>query len=290
MENKNRKDQIEEVLENQNYILDAIKNLNERLVVIEENVDDDKLKYLKEIIESQSMIDEILVRNSDDVALMQKAKVKTDESLRELDSKIKVLDKELEMKYPQRETTNEDEPDIMENIVCRHHNGGFCKHRSWCRYKHPLKVCESFLKDGKCNDEKCSSRHPKICRYQMDGCSRGDSCAYLHKSYQEKEKSDEKDIEMVDANEYVRSDNRKEHIGKDLKCDNCQSDNAKSHCKKCNKFFCDKCELKVNNESILEFFISQKYENYTCSTVHLDKIADQILFDEFLLSLTENLL
>ena len=36
MENKNRFEQIEEVLENQNIIFDAVKNLNERLVAIEE--------------------------------------------------------------------------------------------------------------------------------------------------------------------------------------------------------------------------------------------------------------
>ena len=94
------------------------------------------------------MIDKILVRKSDDVALILKSKVKT---------------VELKKKYPQSQNTNVDEPDIKENIVCRHRNGGFCMHRSWCRYTHTLKVCESCLMDGKCSDEKCSSRHPKTC-------------------------------------------------------------------------------------------------------------------------------
>ena len=44
MDKKFRKDQIEEILENQNYILDAVKNLDERLKAIEENIDDDRIK------------------------------------------------------------------------------------------------------------------------------------------------------------------------------------------------------------------------------------------------------
>ena len=56
---KNKKDQIEELLENQNFILDAVKNLNERL----------------EAIESSSDIDGVIVKNnSDDIALMKKIK------------------------------------------------------------------------------------------------------------------------------------------------------------------------------------------------------------------------
>ena len=35
--------QIEEVLENQNIIFDAVKNLNERLEAIEERIDNEKL-------------------------------------------------------------------------------------------------------------------------------------------------------------------------------------------------------------------------------------------------------
>ena len=27
--------------------------------------------------------------------------------------------------------------------MCRHHNRGYCKHKSACRYKHPQNVCES---------------------------------------------------------------------------------------------------------------------------------------------------
>ena len=69
-----RKDNIEEVLENQNHILNAIENLNERLEAIEEIIDDDKIKYIKDILDSQTMIDEIIVKNSDHIALIQKAK------------------------------------------------------------------------------------------------------------------------------------------------------------------------------------------------------------------------
>ena len=53
-------------------MLNAIKNLNGRLEAIEEKVDDNKIKDLKDILESQSLIDEIVVNNSDDIAIMKK--------------------------------------------------------------------------------------------------------------------------------------------------------------------------------------------------------------------------
>ena len=57
-------------------MLNAIKNLNGRLEAIEEKVDDNKIKDLKDILESQSLIDEIVVNNSDDIAIMKKVQMK----------------------------------------------------------------------------------------------------------------------------------------------------------------------------------------------------------------------
>ena len=51
-------------------------------------------------------------------------------------------------------------------------------------------------------------------------------------------------------------------------CDICRSDKAKNECGKCGNNFCSECEFKFNGESVFEFFKINKFQNYTCSTVH----------------------
>ena len=82
----------------------------------------------------------------------------------------------------------------------------------------------------------------------------------------------------MDAINQINQNLRAEKDGNKLRCENCKSKNAKNLCKKCTNYFCESCELKVNDDSILEFFNSNKVENYICSMVHLDSIADNILF------------
>ena len=83
---------------NQDIILEAVKNLNERVEVIENKVDDDKLNDLKDIIESQAVIDEVVVKTSDDIARMQKVKDENSRAINLLESKIETLDKEIQIK------------------------------------------------------------------------------------------------------------------------------------------------------------------------------------------------
>ena len=54
-------------------------------------------------------------------------------------------------------------------------------------------------------------------------------------------------------------------------CGNCKSDKVKNECEKCGKYFCALCEHKVNgeeSESVLDFFKSYNFSNYTCKTAH----------------------
>ena len=59
---------------NQNHVLEAIKDLNERLEHLEDIFKDDRLNNLREIIESQEIIDGIIVKNTDDMILIKKKK------------------------------------------------------------------------------------------------------------------------------------------------------------------------------------------------------------------------
>ena len=54
-------------------------------------------------------------------------------------------------------------------------------------------------------------------------------------------------------------------------CANCKSDKVKNECEKCRKYLCSLCEHKVNgeeSESVLDFFKSFNFLNYTCKTAH----------------------
>ena len=90
----------EQLDENQNYILDSVQNLNVRLEALEEKIDDDKMKDLKDILESQSMLDEIVVKNSDDIVLLVKLKEANEVKIKEFDRKLTYLTKRfsIEMK------------------------------------------------------------------------------------------------------------------------------------------------------------------------------------------------
>ena len=50
----NMTEKIEELYKNQNNIIDAIKNLNERLETIEDKLDDNKFNEVNEILSSQA--------------------------------------------------------------------------------------------------------------------------------------------------------------------------------------------------------------------------------------------
>ena len=71
---KSLKEQVVELNKNQNHVLEAIKDLNERLEHLEDIFKDDKLNNLQEIIESQDIIDGIVVKNADDMILIKKKK------------------------------------------------------------------------------------------------------------------------------------------------------------------------------------------------------------------------
>ena len=58
---------MEERHRNQSHILEAVKNLNESLETIEEKFDDQKIDEIKDLLNSQTMIN-----NSDDIKMLMK--------------------------------------------------------------------------------------------------------------------------------------------------------------------------------------------------------------------------
>ena len=86
----NIKDQVLELKENQKHMLEAIRYLTEKVDM--ENKEHD----VENIVESQAFIDEIIVKNSDDIIAMKRLKHENAESIKKLDTKIDDIDKKVE--------------------------------------------------------------------------------------------------------------------------------------------------------------------------------------------------
>ena len=62
--------------------------------------------------------------------------------------------------------------------VCLYNKYGYCKHKEMCRKRHVNEMCEKTS----CEVYKCTSRHPKICKFFWNhGHCKFDPCAFLQK-------------------------------------------------------------------------------------------------------------
>ena len=91
------KKQVNELMENQNHMLVAIKYLDEKLKEILSNAHDKETDEIKDILESQGMIDGIIVPNSDDILAMKKTKEENAVALRAVEAKIQIINEEIEL-------------------------------------------------------------------------------------------------------------------------------------------------------------------------------------------------
>ena len=78
------KNDIAELMMNQKHILEAIKYLNER---IEYKAKNENTNEVNDILESQAMIDQIIVKNSDDILIIRKTKEENTLAIQQLESK-----------------------------------------------------------------------------------------------------------------------------------------------------------------------------------------------------------
>ena len=156
-----------------------------------------------------------------------------------------------------------------------------------CLHKTPT-ICEIHKSGIKCESKQCEKRHPKLCRYFNRGFYfKNEYCLYLHKwnnseiLISEIIAADDVDNMEVDSKvEQVESSQRIEDKSDTLEnssyqskktskeCDICKCEKAKNECGKCGKNVCSGCEFKFNGESVFDFSQSNKFQNYTCSTVH----------------------
>ena len=276
---KSLKEQVKELTENQKHILEAIKNLNERMESDFVKVDDEKIKDVNNLIESQGMIDQIVVKNSDDIMVIKKRKEDNSVAIKTLETKIDAIENEIMTTIQtiqaklDKSTT---EKEVLENIpddksknggkdiTCKFFNRGFCKMKRYCSYQHKSdKICETHLQGTKCENSECEERHPRNCRYYKRGnCWRNESCVYLHRHGikdvekhsnannvidQTVNKNEVNDIEIHELSENemeTDEDMNNIHEQEDENEDGCQCGKEKEiafKCTNCKKKFCDNC-------------------------------------------------
>ena len=162
---------------------------------MKKKLDTKELEELGKVIKTQRVIDEIVVKNSDSIKLLDEEiksifidKHAKEEERREIDDAIKLLNKEiLSMKKEHAEDKLREElPSVSKSttkkdIKCRYNNSGYCKYKFECKFIHTNNVCNNYL-GGKCEDKRCPDRHPKACKWFKGetGCRRKEGCEYSH--------------------------------------------------------------------------------------------------------------
>ena len=91
------KKQVEEMRNNQNFILEAVKYLDEKIKEVIDKTNDKASVDVKDMIESQAMIDEIIVKTSDDILILKKTKEENSNTIKALDTKINLISQEIKL-------------------------------------------------------------------------------------------------------------------------------------------------------------------------------------------------
>ena len=152
----------------------AIKDLTERVKVVEDKQKDDEDKEIKEIVETQRVIDENLVANADAIKRLNKEMLTVQEVIANKNiekDKDEIIQHESFGKQSKR--------------ICRYYNRGHCKYRDRCKYVHSKQICQGYLNSGKCDSKSCVDRHPKVCKFwtkSKSGCIIKTSCDFLHET------------------------------------------------------------------------------------------------------------
>ena len=82
------KNDISELMTNQKHMLEAIKYLHEQIEDIFKKAKNDKTDEVDNIIESQAMIDKLIIKNCDDILLIKKTKEENDVAIKHLERQI----------------------------------------------------------------------------------------------------------------------------------------------------------------------------------------------------------
>ena len=153
-----------------------MKDLKARVEKFEKKGDASENPEIKEIVEKQRLLIELVEANS--------------ERIRKVDSEIKdILSKRQDIPPSKEKDSEERDSDEIKQVVesnpvikkCRYFNKGYCKYEEKCKFRHPLEICQIHVKSLKCTIKGCKNRHPKTCKWfnREVGCKR-QNCDFLH--------------------------------------------------------------------------------------------------------------
>ena len=126
--------------------------------------------------------------------------------------------------FIQEKKCEESKTKELVNITCRYHSKGFCKRGLSCKFYHSSVDCRHHMKNGKCSKHNCSDRHRENCHFQNrnGGCTRSNSCAFLHRrrenideDLEENNETNLENLENIKQLEIIIKDMKKELQAKD---------------------------------------------------------------------------
>ena len=162
-------EQVKALQKNMGGIAKLVKDLKHTVEGLEKRLIVKELEELKEILDAQKVIDEVIVANSD--------------AIKRIDREIMELTKHKMTKVPKDTLENVAGDAIVEKVKrkCRYHNRGFCKRKGDCRFVHSEQICKDHMRNKECEIKDCPDRHPKMCKWLKSkvGCKR-EGCEYLH--------------------------------------------------------------------------------------------------------------
>ena len=232
------KNKMEELYTNQTHILEAIQNLNERLIKIEENFDDKIVDEIKEIVETRAVLDDVVVKTSDHITALMKGKdvnkdaitkltkesnnnqKSMEETMRKLGDEIEHIDNKIKLLDIKEEQS-------LRVRRCSFYNRGYCRLQSDCPFYHPENRCEEYENEGFCIKTICRDRHQRTCRYWKRGqCYRAETCNFSHRDIKDKF-----------------------NVNKQKPCYKCKNETLHLYyCDLCDKDFCSDCTVAMAHD------------------------------------------
>ena len=174
MAKKNEKakmeDEIKALQKHMGGLVKTVLDLKSTVEILQKKVENDFNDEVNNIIEKQKSVDKAIAANEAALSEINKELTNLHRAKPDIVQKDAIEDRSVEKQ------------NNVKRKKCRYFNRGFCKYKLKCRYSHPKKVCEEYLKSQECGKKDCCERHPKICKWleSRDGCKRNGECDYLH--------------------------------------------------------------------------------------------------------------
>ena len=166
-------EEIKTLQKHMGAVLATIKDLKQTVEALGKRVSKNENEEIKEIIETQRVIDEVIVANSDSIKRIMK-------EMEEIHEAKSVT--EVSIDGGGKGSSEKAGVEVRKKKRCRYFNRGYCKYNSKCRFVHPKSICNEHLLNQKCENGECNQRHPKKCKWESnkEGCKRKSECAYIH--------------------------------------------------------------------------------------------------------------